>query len=317
MKLILSLILLLIAITTAAAATGVNNGPLRFGDLTGEFDRVWTETRGLPDDRRVQEFEARFNKILPGFYSTERVKDFIAPERYRAMILKGLKDYPNQRDGIRRVSSQFKKMIAPARREFESYFGPMRGYPTIYLVVSFGEFDGGTRDLADGSHLMFGADIIARLYKDTPVKPFVEHELFHLMHHRNFPECSSVWCNLWEEGLATYVAAKLNPGADDAALSLTVPEPIRPAVEAKRAEAVCAVRQRLESDKPADYASLFYGSQRVPGFPPRMGYYIGYLMMQELGRTRDLKQLAATSPDEAKTLVFQTLAGMAECKSPM
>jgi hypothetical protein len=313
MKTIIPLMLLCLLMGTATASTSNNNRPLRFIDLTKDFDRIWNETRDLPDDNRVEEFEAGFNKILPGFYSADRVKDFISPERYRALILKGLKDYPDQRNGIRRVSSQFKKMISPARREFESYFGPMRGYPTIYLVVSFGEFDGGTRSLADGTHLMFGADIIDRLYKDTPIKPFVEHELFHLMHHRSFPECSSVWCNLWEEGLATYVASKLNPGADDTALSLTVPEPIRPGVEAKKADAICAVRERLESEKPADYASLFYGSQRVPGFPPRMGYYIAYLVMQDLGRTRDLKQLASLTPQQAKPLMFEALASMANC----
>jgi uncharacterized protein YjaZ len=191
----------------------------------------------------------------------------------------------------------------------------MRGYPPIYLVVSFGEFDGGTRDLADGSHLMFGADVIDQIYKSTPIKPFIEHELFHLMHHRKFPECKTVWCNLWEEGLATYVASKLNPGADDIALSLTIPQPIRPAVEAKKTEAVCAVRSLLDSDKPDDYASLFYGSKSIAGFPPRMGYYIGFLVAQDIGQHRNLKQLAALTPKQVEPLVSQSLERMASCTS--
>ena len=289
------------------------NSPLRFVDRTGEFDRVWNETKDIPADRRVEEFEARFNKVLPGFYSAERVKVFITPERYRAMVVKGLEDYPQNREGIRRVSAQFAKLVTPARREFESYFGKMRGYPAVYLVVSFGEFDGGTRDLADGNHLMFGADVIDRLYKTVPIKPFVEHELFHLMHGRTFPDSDAVWRSLWEEGLATYVAAKLNPGASDAALALTVPQPIRPAVEANRPAAICAVRERLDSEKPADYASLFYGNKNIPGFPPRMGYYIGYLTVQDAARTRTLKQLAALKPEEVKPLVRSTLEKMTDC----
>ena len=188
--------------------------------------------------------------MLPGFYDEKRVADFIAPGHYDEMILKGLKTYPERRDGIRRVSRQFATLVAPARHEFETYFGKMRNYPPIYLVVSFGEFDGGTRDLADGTHLMFGADVIDQIYKaDTPIKPLVEHELFHLMHRRTFPDCDPVWCNLWEEGLATYVASTFNPGASDAALGLTIPQPIRPAVEARRNEAICAVRARLQLDQ--------------------------------------------------------------------
>jgi hypothetical protein len=315
LKLILLFVLICLSLGSALASPNHDNGPLKFVDLTGDFDRIWNETKDLPPERRVDEFEARFEKILPGFYSAERVKDFIAPERYRAMILKGLENYPSKRDGIRRVSSEFTNLVSPARREFEGYFGPMRGYPPIYLVVSFGEFDGGTRDLADGSHLMFGADVIDQIYKSTPIKPFIEHELFHLMHHRKFPECKSVWCNLWEEGLATYVASKLNPGADDIALSLTIPQPIRPAVEAKKTEAVCAVRSLLDSDKPDDYASLFYGSKSIAGFPPRMGYYIGFLVAQDIGQHRNLKQLAALTPKQVEPLVSQSLERMASCTS--
>jgi hypothetical protein len=313
LMIILFLVSVLFAVDRASGQGSGNKSPLSFVDLTDDFDRVWAETKDIARDRRVEEFETEFGKILPGFYSADRVKDFITPEHYHDMILKGLEDYPSRRDAIRRVSAQFTKLITPARREFESYFGVMRGYPPIYLVVSFGEFDGGTRDLADGSHLLFGADVIDHIYKDKPIKPFVEHELFHLMHHRTFPDSGSVWSNLWEEGLATYVAAKLNPGVDDAALGLSLPQPIRPAVEAKRNDAICAVRWVLDSEKPADYASLFYGNQSIPGFPPRMGYYVGYLVVQEVGRTRTLKQLAALKPEQVKPLIERTIENMVPC----
>ena len=155
--------------------------------------------------------------------------------------------------------------------------------------------------------------MIDRLYKDKPIKPLVEHELFHLMHHRTFKHCDTVLCNLWEEGLATYVASKFNPGADDAALGLTVPAPIKPAVEANRQAAICVVRQRLDSEKAEDYAPLFYGNQKLPGLPARMGYHVGLLVVQEIGRTRDLKQLAAIQPDEVRPLIVETLEKLANC----
>jgi hypothetical protein len=294
----------------AAAAQG-----LHFVDLTGDFDRIWNETKDLPDDKRVEAFEADFAKVLPGFYSAERTKDYQTPEQHRAQVLRGLKQYPDRRAGIQRVSRQFRSLVAPAQKQFESVFGPMRGYPPIYLVDSFGEFDGGTRDLPEGNRLMFGADMIDTLYRDKPIKPFIEHELFHLMHHRTFPECEPVWCNLWEEGLATYVASTLNPGASDEALGLSIPSPLRPAVETHRTEAICAVRARLGSSDPKVYGPLFMGggSPLSPNLPRRFGYYVGLLVIQDAARTRSLKQLAALKPEQVRPLVEQTLSRMASC----
>ena len=291
------------------------NAGLKFVDLTGDFDRIWNETKDLPDDKRVDAFEARFAKVLPGFYSAERVKDYQTPEQHRAQVLRGLKQYPDRRAGIQRVSREFRSLVAPAQRQFESVFGPMRGYPPIYLVNSFREFDGGTRDLPKGNRLLFGADMIDELYKDKPIKPFIEHELFHLLHHRTFPECDPVWCNLWEEGLATYVASKLNPGASDEALILTFPVPLRPAVEAHKQEAICAVRERLNSSEPKAYAPLFMGGGEPvsTNLPQRFGYYVGLLVVSDLGQHRTLKQLAALTPDEAHRLVAESLDRMASC----
>lgn len=317
MKLV-ALIAMAVLLTGAAPSPEAHvqgNAGLQLVDLTEDFDKIWESTRNLPDDRRVEQFEAQFAKVLPGFYSAKRVSDFITPDHYREMILKGLKEYPARREGIRKVSREFTGLIGPAQQEFEQTFGPMRGYPPIYIVHGFGEFDGGTRELPEGVRLMFGADMIDKLYSGKPIKPFFQHELFHLMHHRTFPDCDAVWCNLWEEGLATYVASKLNPDADDAALGLTVPEPIRPAVDANKAAAVCAVSERLDSEKPDDYAPLFYGNRKLPGLPARMGYYVGLMVAQDVGRTRDLKQLAALTPEQVKPLVEESLARMADCHS--
>ena len=315
---LLALVALSLALMGAAPAAHKRHPAtdgLKFVDLITAFDRIWNETKDLPDDQRVATFEAKFAKVLPGFYSAERTKDYQTPEQHRKQVLRGLKAYPERRAGIMRVSRQFQSLVAPAKKQFESVFGPMRGYPPIYLVDSFREFDGGTRDLPEGNRLLFGADMIDELYSGKPIKPFIEHELFHLMHHRTFPECDPVWCNLWEEGLATYVASTLNPGASDQALGLTMPVPLRPAVEAHKQEAICAVRARLESKDPKDYGPLFMGggAPLSPNLPRRFGYYVGLLVVTDVGQHRTLKQLAALSPDQAHKLVTESLSRMADC----
>lgn len=121
----------------AAAPPSKSGHGLQLVDLTDDFDRSWTATKDLPDDQRVEAFEADFAKILPGFYSADRVKDFMTPEKYRAFVLKGLKAYPERRAGIQRVSSQFGSLIAPAQASFEKRSGRCAAiHPSISLSVS-------------------------------------------------------------------------------------------------------------------------------------------------------------------------------------
>jgi hypothetical protein len=49
--------------------------------------------------------------------------------------------------------------------------------------------------------------------------------------------------------------------------------------------------------------------------PARFGYYVGYLVAKDLGRTRSLRQLAALRNEEVKTLVMASLDRMATCTS--
>src|SRR4051794_40294433 len=98
---------------------------LQFVDLTYDFDHIWKQTKDLPDSERVEAFEARFGGVLPGFYSAERVKYYMTPERHRASVLKGLNDYPAKRAGIQRVSRDFSSLVKPAQQQFEARFGPM------------------------------------------------------------------------------------------------------------------------------------------------------------------------------------------------
>ena len=310
-----------LAPATPAAARSVKPAArpaeVKLVDLTDDFDHLWTETSALPDSSRAVEFKRRFATVLPGFYDERRFGS--AATDYDTRLLKKLKAYPDSRDGIRRVSTEFQARFRPALASFSRYFGPMAGYPPIYLVNSLGEFDGGTRALPEGTRLLFGADVIDKLYRREPIEPFFHHELFHLYHHAHaFPECEQGWCAIWTEGLAVYVGATLNPKAGDQALLLNFPRPIRPAVDGNLPVAVCTVRARLESTSFDDYRALFTGDGNPPdpALPKRYGYYVGYLVAKDLGRTRTLKQLAALKPEEVRPLIEASLARMATCNQP-
>lgn len=300
------------AVFLSACATAPARQPpaqLQLVDLTDEFAAFQADSAAMEDAARVSAFKAHFAAILPGFYSTERVRF----PGYDGLILKALKEFPQDRAGIEDVSRRFANLLAPAQRSFERTFGPMNGYRPIRIVHSLGEFDGGMRSLPGGGGLMFGADVIARNYKNRAIQPFFHHELFHLYHTRTFDDCRAVWCNLWNEGLATYVSHRLNPKATDDELLLNSPAPLRPAVEANRPEAVCAALARLDSEDVKDNNALFTSGQPLGRLPRRFGYYVGYLIAAEAGKDRSLKELAQLDNAQVRPLVEKSLRSLAAC----
>jgi len=305
------------AIAVSGAATAITGAKpsaaegLRFVVLVPEFDKTAAEAAKLTDDKaKVALFEKRMSPLAKGFYARKR-----KPDRYDQRVLANLKAYPAQREKILAVTKEFQELLVPARASFQKAFGPVSSSQPVYLLHSLGEMDGGTRDNLEGGKLtlIFGADVIAKIHYGKDMTPFFHHELFHVYHEPLMPDCKAAWCSLWEEGLATYVAGKLNPNAGDAALMLDQPAPIRPAVDANLAGAICATKPLLTSEKEEDYSKLFYGNAHIDGFPARMGYYLGYLVAADLGKTRSLKQLAALKPAEVKPLIDASFARMASC----
>lgn len=295
----------IIVIPAPALADG---GGLRIVDLTPQFDRFAMATVGMPAATRVAAFERRIGPSADGFYSRQR-----RPDQYDARVLDNLQSYPERRAAILKVSADFAHSFDIARRSFEAVFGPVSSRQPVYLVDSLGELDGGTRELRGKDTLLFGADVIAEVHGGKDLTPFFHHELFHLYHEPMMTRCAAVWCALWEEGLATYVASRLDPKADDDSLILNLPEPIRPAVDANRTRAACTVVQLLDSTRDEDYDGLFLGDAHLPGLPARAGYYIGYLVASDVGRTHTLHQMAEMSWVEARPLIDAALARMARC----
>ena len=313
-RLLTGIAALLVAVSATSSSQPEPASNLQLVDLTDDFAREWERSARLDDAARIAAIKAYFAPIIPGFYAHER-HGLPDASKYDPFLLKALKDFPQKRAAIEDMSRRFGALLAPAEQAFEREFGPMTGFRPIYLVHSLGEFDGGMRTLGGNGYLMFGADMMAEIYADKAIQPFFHHELFHLYHSRTFDDCDAVWCSLWSEGLATYVSHRMNPGSTDAELLLTSPVPLRAAVEDNRMEALCAVAARLDSTERVDNMALFSSGKLNERLPSRFGYYVGYLVAQDLGRTRGLKELAAYSGEEVRPLIDTSLASMADCAS--
>lgn len=311
------LALLSIALTHASAGgTGPDSVPaLRVTDLATEYGRFFDGTEGMEGGARVDAFKAHFATRFPGFYDAERVKSFVTPAGYDAMIARSFESFPGLRPRYERTTRSFTAMLDPARDAFVGAFPDFRPMNDIYLLHSLGEMDGGLRTIGGRRYLVFGADVMARLYAPGEERPFFHHELFHVYHAQFFEGCDAVWCALWSEGLAVRASEFLNPGATDASLLLEMPRPIRPEVEARRRDAVCAVRARLDSTSADDHAPLFTGRKEVDGLPPRFAYYVGYLVAREAGRTRSMTELARLRVEDARPVLDAALASLAICEA--
>jgi hypothetical protein len=298
MKTILGAITLLAGVPVQAQA---------LHSTTDAFDAFATSTTATPPTERVKQFRAKFDALVPGFYEPR----FGATEaQYDARVQKALEAYPETRDKFLATAKSFAASYATASARFRTFFPDYAPEMPIYLVHSLNEMDGGTRELRGKVVAIFGADVIAKIHDPASIGPFLDHELFHFHHAKYFPDCPALWCSLWQEGLATYVAGRMNPGADDRALLLTIPRPIRPEVEPKLAEAMCFLRGKFTSTDEDDYATFFFGKggKDQQGWPPRFGYYLGYVLAKQLGDGLSLDALAKLPPEQVKAKLEAALA---------
>jgi len=303
LRLLLALLLALPAIASAQPAPA-------FTSYTDAFDRFATETAAMAPDARVKLFRERFDALVPGFYEP---RFGATEEKYNTRVGKALADYPAERDKFLAAARDFSAAYATGTARFRRFFPDYAPTMPIYLLHSLGEMDGGTRELRGKTVAVFGADVIARIHDSATIGPFLDHELFHFYHASYFPDCDALWCSLWQEGLAVYVASKMNPDADDRALLLTTPRPIRAAVDADLPGAICLARDKFDSTVKDDYAEFFFGNGSGKRFPPRFGYYLGYRVARTLGETRNLEQLAKMPPAEVRKAMLDAMATIAPC----
>lgn len=275
----------------------------RYIDLTENFARFVDDTASVEEAARIALFRKQMDALLPGFYEP---RFGATPEQYDARIGRALRSFAEMRPAYAKVQRDFPAAFAAGIRHFRKEFPGFAPNVPVYLLNSLGEMDGGTRDLGGHTYLIFGADVIAQIHEARDLTAFLDHELFHVENQKYFPECEQVWCLLWAEGLATYAAKVMNPGADDRQLLLTTPKPIRAAVDAKWPEALCFTRAQLESSTPADVETLFVGDGKSQEYPERFGYYVGLRTFEELG-DYPLRELARMSAERAKPVLFAAI----------
>ena len=229
-----------------------------FTVLTDDFARFADEMVNIPDAERVAKFHAVFDPLLPGFYNNKGA----AQARFDSLIAASLKSFPGDRAASMATTERFADAYARGEVRFRTFFRDYRQQMPVYLVQSINQMDGGTRTINGRATLVFGAEMITHLHDQSTIGPLLDHELFHTYHARFFRGCAQLWCSLWREGLATYVAERMNPGATDRQLLLTLPAAIRPLVDPRLGAAMCQLREQVRFNRAGRLCGIFQFSCR-------------------------------------------------------
>jgi hypothetical protein len=271
-------------------------------DLMPAFWSFWEKARGLPPEEQFRLFDATVIQPNAAVYAGifEEV-----PKPPAEFVPASFDRVPAIESSMRALSARLTADLPAELAAFRRTFPKFRCAVPVYFLYSAGAFDGATRDVAGKESLMFGLDVIARLEEE--LSPLVAHELFHVYHGEAVDEESKAFSwSMWEEGLASYVSRRLNPALPEEKICC-LPQIDR----ADLPKIAAAALGLLDSESREDYARYFLGGQKESEVPARSGYYLGYLVASEAGKTHTLEELAAWSPRQVRAAAEKTLRQLA------
>ena len=310
-RLLLSLLLAALPCASAAPALQVHN-------IAGDFAAFWDATQTLPPDQRVAAFKQQIAPLFPDFYGVARYGGDRTQDEQDAIIARALEHYGPQRQLYLDKVAGFGQALPRHTASFMQAFPDFQQTVDIWLLHSLGEMDGGPRDLHGRQYLIFGADVMTSAHGDSDEAAFFHHELFHIYQQAVSPACEGqgMWQPLWREGLATYVSKQLNPSANDKEMLLDFPTGSVAFTRAHLYASLANLEPALEQHGEQYHTALFRMKGDQSGLAARRGYYLGYLVAQEIGRTRSLRQLAALNCADAHKLVVEAVRKLKEAAAP-
>jgi hypothetical protein len=285
-------------------------------DAFADFAALSHRTAAASPDRQLRRFHQDFLPRYADLYTPEAVGLAPGPrlDSDALRALAAIRDNP----ALEGLDARLARDVASVTSAFERAFPDFRCDFPIYLAPTFGQLDGAGRMVGGRPSLVLGVDMIARVESKDQLPVFLAHELFHRYNFQvaGFSDDEGgrglIWRTLWAEGLATYVSARLNP---DRPLSdaLILPRDLEARAAPLTAMLAKDLIDGLDRVDPRLYGEFFeYGDKTAAarGIPWRSGYYIGYLVARDLGRTQTLEQLAHMQGPELRKDIRQALESL-------
>jgi len=279
---------------------------MKIHHLAGAFAEVWDRNVGKPDEEFVRDFKATVAPQFPAFYGVERYGGRKTEAQRDADIVAARAEFPKLRPTYLKTVANFERDMTGYIASFRKVFPDYAAKNEVWFVHSLGETDGGKRTLDGKSTFIFGADRMSEDEGKGANALFFHHELFHdyqPLACKQWP----VWTSLWQEGLATWVALQLNPGAS---VEEWLPPELVEGTRKQMGRAVEDLYAKLDSTDRNDYAGLFLGQGDQTGLPVRRGYYLGVLVAEEAARKMDIHQLAMLDCESVRPVVVAAVERM-------
>lgn len=229
----------------------------------------------------------------------------------------GYVKYAKNNNGLLAViASAISGAAAASITNFQSSFPALSCDFKIYVAPGFGSVDGAFFTSNGTRKIIVAPDTLAK-NNDTSIivlKSTFQHELFHAYRSQilsTSPDAAiaddaPLYFSMWDEGLASYVAHRLNPNIT-LADAIASPD-LASQVDSRLDRIARDLSARLDSTAEADYRRYCVGGTVDPLVPSRAGYYIGYLVAKDLARTHSLDQLAHLSSKDVRQAFIKFLA---------
>ncbi len=289
----------LIALALALAAAGcARAASCPVIDVYARFEASAEATRHASDPERISAFERAVVDPYPDLYSREVIGLASGPDLERLIPMAARRVLVDQ--DWRAAHARLQAAVPEVAARFAKAFPDFRCDFPVYLAPTFGFMDGAGRVVAGRPALVLGVDTVAANETTDQIPVFLTHELFHRYHFQaagfsdDPGDRQAIWRALWAEGMATYVSARLNPERP-LADALLLPRDLEARAAPLTPQIARALAERLEDVDARAFGTYFeYGDAEATrlGLPWRSGYFVGYLVVRDLARGRDLATLA-------------------------
>lgn len=289
--------------------------PFSVVDAMPTFWKFWNTTIEQPADQRVRAFFDTVVASYPdlfhhGLIASGALTDLGSVPEVQARVAKYLQDVSPLIPAMRHITITIRDDFPRFVQEFSATFPDYAPSTAVYFSVSLFGFSGALLVSGENTGLYFGVDELARIHGSSGnLKVIFQHELFHQYHYQIAPEIAdnrAAWAFMWEEGLATYVSRRMNPGTT-ADQVLVTPDRLSELAQPFLANLARRLRDIADSTNPNDYIELFTAERTPSDIPARSGYFVGYRVAEKLAATRSLIELVHLRGTELKLAVMSAL----------
>jgi hypothetical protein len=279
------------------------------------FWKFWNTTIDESADQRVRAFFDTVVASYPdlfhhGLIASGALTDLGSVSEVRGRVAKYLQDVSPLIPAMRHITITVRDDFPRFVQEFSAIFSDYAPTTPVYFSVSLFGFSAGLLVSGENTGLYFGVDELARIHGSLGnLKVIFQHELFHQYHYQIAPEITddrAAWAFMWEEGLATYVSRRMNPGTT-ADQVLVTPDRLSELAQPLLPNLARRLRDIADSTNPDDYMELFSAQRPQSGIPGRSGYFVGYRVAEKLAATRSLVDLVHLRGAELKLAVMGAL----------